>query len=228
MLGLLGAIQRVELVNSGDWFSENKGPLVLALAAVIAATVAVVNQRSQLAHDREMRFLEDVRKVIDLAVSGANDAIEKVTSFNAALGSRPVGFVPAALSPDAPAWNAKMAEMLQASYQSVFAMLAQGVQLGIRLGEDHPILVQHNRLCRTLSDWEEAIKARSGLDEIRDIEPSADAFFKRTSAEAGAFRLACQQWFIDSQTHYKWWQFRKKCQASKDRTTPRKAGPSTV
>ena len=55
----IAAVQQVELVSGESWWHQNSGSLVLAVAAVtaavVAAYVAIHNQRQQLAHDRFLR-----------------------------------------------------------------------------------------------------------------------------------------------------------------------------
>jgi hypothetical protein len=85
---LLSLILKVEQVGGPSSFEELIGPLLVAIAAIVAAGLAAWvarrNHSSQLAHDRQLRDMDYARRSIGLAVNNIAVAVDTATSYGTA------------------------------------------------------------------------------------------------------------------------------------------------
>lgn len=192
-----------------SWIDENSGSLLLAVAAIVAASlaayVATRNHRQQLEHDAAMRNREHIRETLDMAVEGAEAAITEVVRFSTVLEPR----LPTT-SADSPRhiestenaddeWEDEVGKAMKAAHGSRLPMWMHNVRLELRLGPGHPVVVQHERLRKVLSDWDEVLRSRSkaviNKESLQDIGVTDDPWMEKIRDTFADFRLACIDWF---------------------------------
>jgi prophage maintenance system killer protein len=207
MLLLAFAIQKVELMDHKSWIAENTGSLVIASAAVFAATLAalvsILTQRWQLAHDRHLRNQDHTREVVDAAVARVTDTHSEVSRF---LGSViAVEQVREDVAEDdqegeeALAADSQLMKKLKreqdAAYPMVMDLFSLASRLEMRLGDKHPIVEAHRSASDALTDI--FLEALPGTTENRDSSAAAeDEARMKTFREAFAeLSKACHAWF---------------------------------
>jgi hypothetical protein len=205
------AALEVQLVptHSENWLEHNSGSILLALAAIaaasLAALVATLNHRGQLAHDREMRNRDHTRDTIDAAVEGANQAIDRATDFSAVVktGARR-GYAPRSgrkgeKTKQQKDWEREVVDSMTAAHQTNVAMQANNVRLELRLGLAHEIVNKQSSLRQALSDWEDVLRSYLTRNEdAAEVEPfNDDKSAENVGAVFGEFRGACRDWFED-------------------------------
>ena len=201
MIGLVLAIQKVELVSDESWASQNSA-LVLALAALgaasLAAMVAIVTQRWQLAHDRSLRKQDQTLDAIDAAITGVNDANDAVIEFGAAVtGFEAFRDHPQLAKGNAQEWQSAADEKRDLALPRLMTLRGMGFKLETRLGRDHPIVAcfdsarvaANERYTHFLPGVHgNRAEEQRGGDKSR-MEAARDTLFELQSA--------CYTWFVE-------------------------------
>lgn len=205
------SVHLVVAQGSGEsWINHNSGSLLVALAAIVAASLAAytANRRhgEQLAHDREMRNRDHTRDTLDAAVKGVSTAIDSTSNFAAAVetvGPR----LPDLHRETDPNLNDKvpadkvehLAEIKEelslarnAAHDARTAMHANQLRLEIRLGENHPIVASHNQLRTNLSAWWDALISYVNYEQTGAVEDGR--YVEVVASDLDRFRLACGGW----------------------------------
>lgn len=211
MVGLLLGIQKLEAVG-GSWLDENLGSILLAFAAItaaaLAALVAILNQRRQLAHDRFLRNQERTCDSVDDATVRLGDArvaVEKLAGGVLALDRIRNGELLNQLTPDqllqprAMQEKKKLVSQLQRARNSALSAIV-GMQeaagrLELRLADIHPVvevyraLLLNLRLQHRLAEQGIAAPLNHGAEEkIHELEETFEAL-------ARDYRTTCYSWF---------------------------------
>jgi hypothetical protein len=135
-------------MTAGVTVDVTLGEILLAVGAVIAAllaswiaawtadrrltqTLTAESERleDQLAHDRKMRDLEEIRAVLDDAAIAISNAIDDTIKARTRLQ----------LTPETPEDWAEAQAQLRAARTSVFALGGIHQRLALRLGRDYPV-----------------------------------------------------------------------------------------
>jgi hypothetical protein len=90
-VALFAILLKFEKVGGPTFLEELIGPALVAVAAIIAASLAAWvarrNHSSQLAHDRQLRDTDYARRSIGLAVENIAEAVDAATSYGTAAWS---------------------------------------------------------------------------------------------------------------------------------------------
>lgn len=193
MLWLAAAVQKVEIVGGESWLEHNSVAIAAITAAVLAATVAVLNQRRQLVHDRSLRNQDHIRDAIDQATmaggstrQAANSLLATTTSLEKKREEDPEASF-TALKKE----RRKAMDELLANLQRMHTQLTR---LEIRLSQDHSVAAAYREA------WECAIDI---VHKAKVVTPDMDAEKKeerkrssRALTEAyDGYRDACFAWF---------------------------------
>jgi hypothetical protein len=187
------AVQEVELVGGESWLEHNSVAIAAITAAALAALVAVINQRAQLRHDRELRNHDHIRDTLDDAIIVANNARTAVEHF--------FNLVTTAedqrqekqrqLSKEA---IDHLAEQREQAFSQIQSMRRAKARLEIRLEDSD----------RVVKAYQETLDAFAGLfrQTFRGIRKNRDAASREEDADReqtldmafSSFQTACREW----------------------------------
>jgi hypothetical protein len=210
MEGLLLAALNVQLASSESWLSHNSGSLLLAVAAIAAATlaalVAILNHRAQLAHDRDMRNREHTRDSLDAAVANVSTAIDVLGILAGDIGVRDLHVRALGLElgrgdedSDPSDELARADQELQSEIDAHFARSSESElalrlnhnRLELRFGDSHPIVLAHatveGKLRSRYEDLRLALSRSSTLQH--------DVVDSELREAVATFKAACRDWF---------------------------------
>jgi len=207
----INSLQLAVAQGSGEgWINQNSGSVLVALAAIVAATLAAYTanrrHREQLAHDREMRNRDHTRDTLDAAVEGVSTAIESVSNFAAAvetIGSQLPDLhreTDPNLNDEVPADKIKRLAKIKdelslarnAAHDARTAMHSSRLRLEIRLSKSHPIVESHNQLQTDLSAWGAVLTSYINQEQTGAVED--DRYVNAVASDLDRFRLACGEW----------------------------------
>lgn len=207
-------VQTARLLEPHEsWWAHNAGSVVLAVAAIFAASLAAYvasrNVRRQLANDRVLRTQDRREDTIDSAVASANEAVIGVNSFASDVmttevwrGTAEEVLADRSSSADDKAvavsagkkWRGELEAKRDECYPKLNAMRAANIRLELRLGDEHPIVTTHDATREALF----ALFAESagGVAESRDqmTRDGDDARIDDVGNAFTAFRDACYAW----------------------------------
>ncbi|HEX6667900.1 MAG TPA: hypothetical protein VF081_15055 [Solirubrobacterales bacterium] len=198
MTRLIAEVHKIELVSSDGWWNESGGSLFVAVAAVLAASlaafVAIRNTRKQLEHDRELRNREHIRDVLDEASKVAGDCYQDTVQYLARLLTLDEGL---RRDPDAPHAGIRLAtvDAQEALTSQLQTMSTEQRRLQIRIGGAHPIASAFARAALSMAEVVTTVPIPTVLDPraIEQREARADAV-----CEAYARYIdACHDWFSE-------------------------------
>ena len=207
MRGLLLAVQQVEIVEGGSWLSQNLGSVLLAVAAIVAASlaalVAILNQRRQLDHDRFLRNRDYQKDVVDATFEGVNDSIDKLSNLGAQVAARDSQRMEWAeeeaetgrRSEPQQRWKRKTEADMAAAYASVITMGFDHSRLALRFEEAHPIVEAHQHVEQELKKWLDALVDAVSKGSTTTLPEVMDSLKGGSGKALAAFRGACQDWF---------------------------------
>jgi hypothetical protein len=189
----------VELVGGESWLRENSVAVAAIFAAIVAATVSVLNQRSQLKHDRYLRNRDHVRDAIDNAIVVANEVRTAVDR----LAVKVTGLEEERDEMDADELTARagqISERQEVALTKLHSMRAARSRLEIRFGEKDPVLEEYQTALDAFIELSREIN--QGLVDNR----SEELLKKESELEEAAlsslvlFQEACRDWFNDGRT----------------------------
>jgi hypothetical protein len=212
MLGLLAAIKKVELVGGESWLEHNSVAIAAIIAAVVAASVAILNRRAQLRHDREMRNREHTRDTIDEAVGTINEAARAVATFQMKVQATDHNWehfarVEADKSLPLDAQQRvrqdlqKSRNELHSSSQEIDQIIGELVSMKVRmvtrLGKEHPIVSSYTAF--ELSVQELYVSEAGAIHMLRPDSMREDDQWRLDTLRNRfkEFREACYRWFND-------------------------------
>lgn len=245
MTALLQAVVEVRVGQPESWLTQNAGSFAVALAAIVAAGlaafVATRNHQHQLSNDRDIRNRAHIRNTLDVAVEGATSAINETTGFSSFLE---VGVAMSEIDGDAPSaeeheefasayqgWGDELMAKMMSADNAVLAMRTHNIRIELRLGEDHPITVHHERLRAGLAEWDEALRRSArdatpaGLDQAEDEKHQAEdeKHLDRLATVLNEFRIECRRWFREQERPLKVRKYRRWLPGSRSPWEPRSA-----
>lgn len=209
---LLSIALAIPLGAEESWWDKNSGDLLLAVAAIVAATLAafvsIQNRNKELAQDRYLRDREHVRDTLDATVATMSAAQTAIGNFYVrvkyfeAFRDEQRQIAKAKVPPETAKLEAREKEVqedlgaLREKAQPLVQELAVShVRLGIRLPEDHPIMVEHEAAYGAANEMFTAL-----LPGVVDNRPAAEREADTTRnnlryALNRDFRNACRDWF---------------------------------
>jgi len=194
------AVQKVELVGGGSWWHRNSGSLVLAIAAIsaaiVAAYVAIHNQRQQLAHDRFLRNQDHIRDTLDKALLIGNEARDAMDNFMAGVQTLEAKRREEVEIPESTEEIVEKYE--ETTITRLHAMRGAQVRLETRLGKDDPVAVSHKAAFAALHTLlREGHDGVSGLreDEVSELDSARE---KDAAMAFSSFQTACHDWLKNS------------------------------
>jgi hypothetical protein len=204
----------MELVGE-DWLSQNLGSMLLAVAAIMAASlaayVATRNHRQQLEHDRQVRRDEHIRDVVDAAITSVSKAVRAATLLSATMQAleiwRDSYGEPSATKPgsdeaaDEEELKVKLEPARGDAYNSLVELLQMGARLEMRLGPSHPISTSHAAVLKAMEELHFGASPAGVMEANREPD-EVEAEKTRSAALTSAFaefRRACHSWFTGSE-----------------------------
>ena len=189
MEALIAVVQEVELVSNESWWSENIGPLVVAGAAVFAASLAAWiadrNHKRQLVHDRDLQNQDHIREVLDAANVSATDAHESVNDYLYTTGGS----------------GTSRGELFNDAQAKINAINNLTHRLRVRLGEDSEIAKKHEAIGNALQTAvDDEVARRGGSHQAAStgasVEDEAEQIrWTPVKAAFREFRHECHDWF---------------------------------
>lgn len=192
------------------------GPLLIALAAVVAAFVAAHTanrrQRAQLDHDLEVRHREYVRDVLDSSVELARRSMERVAAFKQSvemLEGKRFALTAAVEDPegspsDQESARAALGGLLESYARSsseagraIVEMSAAHFRLGLALGLRHDVAAAFETLGDKADELVDSLSP--GLSENRSEQARVDssALDDEVGTAFGVFMARCEEWLAE-------------------------------
>jgi hypothetical protein len=137
-------------VNHESWWSHNSGSIAVAIAAIVAASLAayvsIRNRREELTQSRDLNERGHIRDTLDSALEQIDQTIAAIIEVASDLAIKD------RVNDDArEAWKVGSEEHLDRAVVDVLVMRGQQVRLELRLGPEHPIALRHKQLLDRLS-----------------------------------------------------------------------------
>jgi hypothetical protein len=181
-------------VSHESWWSQNSGSIAVAVAAIVAASlaayVAIKNRREELAQSRELNERNHIRNTLDSVFEQIDRTMAVQTDVVSSLAVRDM----ADDETERSIWLPEIQEMVSKANNELLVMRGRQVRLELRLGKDHPIPNSHRELLEELSEWLSSMVKRSvspdPIDTKKDMD-SADTVAEKFSY----FRADCGNWF---------------------------------
>lgn len=218
MLELIAEVQKVELVDGGgNWLSQNANTFVLAIAAFLAASVAMLNvsrqlrsdrqnQRDELTHDRMMRNRDYIRDTIEAGATLAGDA--RIAIDNALETTQALDSVRDELDAGAGAGEMinnyeihrrglaeRLGKRIPPAREHLAAMREMILRLELRLDPEHGIVTTYKTLREALSQALDNLAPALRDARSQESRESDGARQEKVEAAFGGFRAACYEWF---------------------------------
>lgn len=135
------------------------------IAALLAAATAIIRQRQQLAHDHEMRDLEDLRSMLDDI--GAATALATELVANACGQNLLKGLFEGAIDRDLKTGKDNLERRVVAALQGLNVQLQR---LRFRFGDEDAVTLKYAEMCQQLN---KAFQTKEGVESVYD-----EAFLK--------------------------------------------------
>lgn len=182
-----------------SWLRENSVAIAAIFAAIVAATVAVMNQRMQLRHDRYLRNRDHMRDAIDNAIVVANEVRTAVDKFSV----RVAGLEERRADMENDELDEKVDEVAQRQelvLTKLHAMRAARSRLEIRFDEHDAVLEEYQSALTAFVELSREIN--QGLADNRSEERREEGSEIEDEALSSleAFQEACREWLADSGT----------------------------
>jgi len=186
---LLAVVQKVEIVGGESWLEHNSVAIAAITAAILAATVAVLNHRRQLAHDRSLRNQDHVRDTIDEATKVCGIAYQATIRLIAALGT-----LEASLKRDPGAPREIVMEARNASGERMQEMVTELTRLEMRLGRKHAVANAYRETLRGIATMlrEKVLEPDAETAEVLKLREERE---KALNDAYDEYRDACYAWF---------------------------------
>lgn len=207
-------VQTVRLLEpEGTWWAHNSGSVLLAVAAIFAASLAAYvasrNVRKQLAHDRLLRTQDRREDTIEAAVTSANEAVIDINSFASDVmtteiwrGTAEEVLADQSSSADEKAaavsaskkWRGELEAKRDACYPKLNAMRAANIRLELRLGDEHPIVATQDATREALFALFAESAGGVAVSREQFSRDGDDARVDDVGNAFTAFRDACYAW----------------------------------
>jgi hypothetical protein len=213
VVDFLSGAQQLEAA-SGGWLDENLGSILLASAAigaaVLAALVAILNQRRQLDHDRFLRNQERISDSVDDATVRLGDAriaVEKLAGNVLALERIRNGDLLTQLTPDQMLQPRAMQERRRlvsqtqdardSALSAIIGMQEAAGRLELRFADIHPVVEVYRGLLLNLR-WQHSL-AEQGIGKPlkRGAEEKILELGEVFETLVREYRETCYSWFND-------------------------------
>jgi hypothetical protein len=202
MLWLLADLQKVELIGGESWVAHNSVAFAAIAAATLAATVAILNRRAELKHDRDMRNRDHTRDVIDQSYVQIAQTIKEVSELMGMVQGTEISREEAASDPNSAPETSQQKRKVDQELDTgrdrmhpiIMDLFTTSARLEMRLGEGHPVAETHHRVRSSIAEI--CDRAPSSLDTNRGPEErEIDNRYRAKSASAHTeFRRACFNW----------------------------------
>jgi hypothetical protein len=200
------AIQKIELIGGESWLEHNSVAIAAITAAALAALVAVLNQRAQLKHDREMRNRDHIRDTIDSAIASANEALLAVGNFHSNVATaeewrerempdQEDKAAKAASREREERWSSELDRERDEAYPLIQSMRAANIRLEIRLGAAHPIVLSHDATRAAFFELFSASMGGVGKNRAQTERDKDGDLSRAVRDHFLEFRTAAQRWF---------------------------------
>jgi hypothetical protein len=200
MVGVLQSVQKIELVGGETWLAHNSGPLVLALAAFLAAYVALRNHRQQLENDRHLRNKEHMQDAVDSALESINSALDKLGDLGSCVGTRDEEKREWEEA-EAPTeryrkWRQEVSDAVRQSSDGLLSMRFDQARLELRFSNRHPIVARHQEVRTALDTWYDRLVEGVQKEFDGTLDDILESLEDTNSGQAiDAFKAACRKWF---------------------------------
>jgi hypothetical protein len=205
LLDLLSAIPQpleVEEVGETSLLGQWGGPVVVALAAIIgasiAAAVSILNLRRQLDNDRRLRDREHIRDTLDSVAEHTQELNWELRSWRLDIEKaeqKRDALPPDAVREDLIAIDRQLLQREVDLNQKVQATHKGSIRLMMRLGQGEPVPIKHLELADALHKSFDALGKAQERNRTDEEKAAADDCLLTAQNKQIEFWSACEEWF---------------------------------